>query len=75
MANSVGHNIKNSRPPIIALAAHVTQGDSEKCLSAAMDDYIAKEFDRTHTPQLVSQMETQFEAVGAALRVELTMRT
>ena len=40
-----------------------------------MDDYIAKEFDRTHTPQLVSQMETQFEAVGAALRVELTMRT
>ncbi len=34
----------NSKIPVIALTAHSTEADKDKCLEAGMNDYLAKPF-------------------------------
>jgi CheY-like chemotaxis protein len=44
-----------SRVPIIALTAHALKHDRERCLSAGMDDYLAKPFS---TEALLAKVES-----------------
>jgi CheY-like chemotaxis protein len=54
-----------SHLPIIALTAHAIQGDSERCLAAGMDGYIAKPINR----------EELFTVIGSVLQSSRSART
>jgi CheY-like chemotaxis protein len=41
--------------PIIAMTANAMQGDREKCLSAGMDDYIAKPIRREAITEMLQK--------------------
>ncbi|AGF78106.1 signal transduction histidine kinase regulating C4-dicarboxylate transport system [Desulfocapsa sulfexigens DSM 10523] len=44
--------------PIIAMTAHATQGDRQKCLAAGMDDYVTKPL---HTEDIFNAIEKQLQ--------------
>jgi len=51
-----------TRQPIVALTADALAGDAEKCLSAGMDDYLAKPFGLTELRAVLERWLPRREA-------------
>jgi CheY-like chemotaxis protein len=49
------HLIDQDRAPIIAMTAHATKADKDKCLQAGMDDYVAKPLRRKELLNIVNK--------------------
>ncbi|HEX7400963.1 MAG TPA: response regulator, partial [candidate division Zixibacteria bacterium] len=52
---------ENQHTPIIAMTAHAMKGDREECISAGMDDYIAKPLD---LPEMIRFIEKWTKSSG-----------
>jgi CheY-like chemotaxis protein len=50
--------------PVVALTAHASEQDREKCLAAGCDEYLAKPFDLEDLLRLVRRL-VEGEQVGA----------
>jgi PAS domain S-box-containing protein len=63
----------SKRVPIIAMTAHATKSDRERCLQLGMDDYIAKPFRRKELLNIVSKWFNSTAKPGQFLQPDLTM--
>ncbi len=62
------YNVKNPNVPIVAITANAMKGDRERCISAGMDDYMAKPARKTEFIELLEKYlgeKTSFASSGA----------
>ncbi len=58
---SPASNVRNRGIPVIAMTAHATQDDRERCLGAGMDDFVRKPF----SPQVLAEVLARWLPKGA----------
>ena len=63
-ASSIRNELKNASVPIIAMSAHSSLDEKEKCIRSGMNDYIYKPFEEATLHQMIAKWNPIPQSIG-----------